>query len=73
MLCTDNRLMSNTSLSKEMGLAVEYYGLDIRDLEKLSINAMKSAFIGYNERIELIYDVLKPRFAQLRETINPNM
>ncbi len=72
MLCTDNRLMSNTSLTKEMGLAVEYYGLGLRDLEKLSINAMKSAFIGYDERIALIYDVLKPAFAKIRETTNPN-
>ncbi len=72
MLCTDNRLMSNTSLTKEMGLAVEYYGLGLRDLEKLSINAMKSAFIGYDERIALIYDVLKPSFAKIRETTNPN-
>jgi len=72
MLCTDNRLMSNTSLNKEMSLAARHYGLEIRDLEKLSINAMKSAFIGYEKRIGLIYDVLKPRYAALRNTTNPN-
>ena len=71
-LNTDNRLMSNTTLSNEMALAVEYYGLTIRDLEKLTINAMKSAFIHYDDRIRLIYDVLKPGFARLREETNPN-
>ncbi len=73
LLCTDNRLMSNTTLAKEMGIAVGHYGLTLRDLEKLTINAMKSAFINYDERIRLIYDVLKPRFAKLRETTDPNI
>ena len=73
LLCTDNRLMSNTSLAKEMGLAVKHYGLNLRDLEKLTINAMKSAFINYDERIRLIYDVLKPRYAKIRETTDPNL
>jgi adenosine deaminase len=72
LLCTDNRLMSNTSLSKEMGLAVKHFNLTLRDLEKLTINAMKSAFVHYDERIRIIYDVLKPGFASLRETTNPN-
>jgi adenosine deaminase len=73
VLCTDNRLMSNTTLAKEMGLAVRHYGLNLRDIEKLTINAMKSAFINYDERIRLIYDVLKPRFAKIRETTDPNI
>jgi adenosine deaminase len=71
LLCTDNRLMSDTSLTKEMLLASEYYGLTLRDLEKLTINAMKSAFIHYNDRIRVIYDVLKPQFAKIREETNP--
>jgi adenosine deaminase len=71
-LCTDNRLMSNTTLSKELALAVEYYNLTLRDLEKLTVNAMKSAFIHYDERVQIIYDILKPGFARLREEIDPN-
>jgi len=70
-LCTDNRLMSNTTLCKEMSLAVKHFNLTLRDLEKLTLNAMKSAFIHYDERIRIIYDVLKPRFARLREQTNP--
>ena len=71
LLCTDNRLMSDTNLVKEMALAVEYFGLTLRDLEKITINAMKSAFIHYDDRIAIIYDVLKPRFAKIRDESNP--
>jgi adenosine deaminase len=67
-LCTDNRLMSDTDLGKEMEIAVKYYGLDIRDLEKLTINAMKSAFLHHDEKIRIIYDVIKRKYGQIRET-----
>jgi adenosine deaminase len=71
LLCTDNRLMSDTTLTKELDLAVKYFGLTLRDIEKLTINAMKSAFVHYDERIKIIYDILKPRFAAMRNEINP--
>ena len=44
-LCSDNRLMSDTNLTKEMTIACEKYNLSFRDLEKITLNAMKSAFI----------------------------
>jgi adenosine deaminase len=69
VLCTDNRLMSNTSLGKEMHLAVTHYNLTLEDLEKIMINAMKSSFIHHDERIKIIYDVLKPGFARVRREI----
>lgn len=72
VLCTDNRLMSDTCLSKEFMIACEHFGLGFRDIEKLTVNAMKSAFVDYNERVRVIYDVLKPRFAKIREETNPN-
>ncbi len=65
-LCVDNRLMSDTTLTKEMEIAVEYYNLTIRDLEKITINAMKSAFLHHQERLEIIYDVIKTRYAEIR-------
>jgi adenosine deaminase len=40
--------------------------LDLADVEKLTINAMKSAFVGYDDRLALIYDAIKPGFARLR-------
>jgi adenosine deaminase len=45
--------------------------LGLRDFERLSINAMKSAFTPYDERVRIIYDVIKPRFARIREESNP--
>jgi adenosine deaminase len=61
-LNTDDRLMSNTTMTKEYKLAHDIFMLSVTDLEKLSINAMKSAFIPYKKRIELIYNVIKPGF-----------
>ena len=69
ILCTDNRLMSNTTLSKEMHLAVTHYNLTLEDLEKITLNAMKSSFIHHDDRIRIIYDVLKPRFTRMRTEI----
>ncbi len=66
-LCTDNRLMSATSLTQELELACTHFNLDLRDLEKLTVNAMKSAFAHHDRRIRIIYDTLKPRFARIRE------
>jgi len=66
MLNTDNRLMSNTTLSHELGLAAETFDLSLQDLEKLTINAMKSAFLPYDQRCRLIYSVLKPGYAKVR-------
>jgi adenosine deaminase len=65
-LCTDNRLMSGTTSSREMDLATKAFGLQLADLEKLTINAMKSAFIGYDDRVELIYGSIKPGYARAR-------
>ena len=66
-LCSDNRLMSDTNLTREMTIACEKYNLSFRDLEKISINAMKSAFIHHDEKIRIIYDVIKKQFADLRK------
>ena len=66
-LNTDNRLMSATTMSKEYAIAVERYGLDLDDLERLTINAMKSSFIHYNDRCNVIFDRIKPGYAALRE------
>jgi len=68
-LNTDNRLMSNTSMTREFEAAAETFGLGIDDFEKLSINAMKSAFLPYDRRIELIYKTLKPGYARVRSEI----
>ena len=62
---TDNRLMSDTSMSLEMARLVEAFGYGWSDLERFTINAMKSAFIHFDERLAIIDDVIKPRYAVL--------
>lgn len=67
-LNTDNRLMSDTSLTKEFKAAANTFGLSLDDFERLTINAMKSAFLPYNQRCDFIYKVLKPGYAKARES-----
>jgi adenosine deaminase len=67
-LNTDDRLMSDTTMTKELTLAHRAFKLSVDDLEKLAINAMKSAFLPYKRRIQLIYDVIKPGYAKVRTT-----
>ena len=69
MLNTDGRLMSNLSLTDEYQTAAEIFDLELEDLEKLTINAMKSAFMPYKQRIAIIYDVLKPGFAKAKRKL----
>ena len=66
-LNTDNRLMSKTTLSQEYSLAAETFGLDLDDLETLSINGMKSAFAHYDVRCKLIFEQVKAGFAAVRK------
>ena len=60
--------MSDTSMTKEFEAATNTFGLTLDDFEKLTINAMKSAFIPYHQRIRLIYDVIKPGYASARQS-----
>jgi adenosine deaminase len=62
---TDNRLMSGTSMSREMTLLSEAFGYGLPELQWFTVNAMKSAFIPFNERLALIDDVIKPGYAAL--------
>src|SRR5438067_2406758 len=63
---TDNRLMSNVTLSDEFQRLSRIAALTLADIERLSINAMKSAFVGYDERVAIIYARIKPGYARLR-------
>ncbi len=63
---TDNRLMSRTSLSREFALLTEAFGYGWAEMEWLTVNAMKSAFIPYDERYRLITETIKPWYAAQR-------
>ncbi len=64
-LNTDNRLMSGTSMSREAALLSLEAGWTLEDLRWVTINAMKSAFIPFDERLALIDDIIKPGYAAL--------
>ena len=65
-LNTDNRLMSDTSMTREMAQLEEAFGWDLDDFEWITVNAMKSAFASFPERLRLINGVIKPRYSMLR-------
>ncbi len=62
---TDNRLMSDTDMSREMLKLSETFGYGWSDLERFTINAMKSAFIPFPDRLRIIDEVIKPGYAIL--------
>ncbi|MFJ5774103.1 adenosine deaminase [Streptomyces sp. NPDC093094] len=62
-LNTDNRLVSGTTMTREMSLLVEQAGWSVEDLRTVTVNAVKSAFIPFDERKALIEDVVLPGYA----------
>jgi len=62
---TDNRLMSGTSMTREMWLLSQAFGYTLKDLQWFTVNAMKSAFLPFDGRLELINNVIKPQYAAL--------
>jgi adenosine deaminase len=63
---TDNRLMSGVSMSSEFKALDEAFGIGLSEMEWLTINALKSSFIPFDERLYLISEVVKPGYAHLR-------
>ena len=63
---TDNRLMSSTSPSAEMVKLVDDLGFGWDELQRLTTNAARSAFLPYDERVELIERVILPGYSALR-------
>lgn len=62
---TDNRLMSGTSMSRELSLLSAAFGWGVPELAWVTVNALKSAFIPYDQRLALIENVVKPAYATL--------
>jgi adenosine deaminase len=63
---TDNRLMSGTSMSAEFEHLVKTFHYTLDDMQWFTVNAMKSAFIPFDERLAMINDVIKPGYAELK-------
>ena len=68
-LNTDNRLMSDTTMTREFEAAQDTFGLSLENFEKITINAMKSAFLPYGQRCDFIYSVIKPGYAKVRSSL----
>jgi adenosine deaminase len=66
---TDDRLMSDTNMTKEFLTAIQYFNLNLEDVEKITINSMKSAFIPYKERLNYIYKIIKPGFQKMKDNL----
>lgn len=66
---TDNRLMSGVTLSEELQRLVSTFGYGVDDLEWLTINAMKSAFWPFEQRLRIINEQIKPGYAALRASV----
>jgi adenosine deaminase len=63
---TDNRLMSDVKLSDEFAKLREAFGYTLHDMEWLTVNAMKSSFWPFEQRLRIINEVIKPGYAKLR-------
>jgi adenosine deaminase len=68
-LNTDDRLMSGTTMTNECMLATDYFNVSLDDIEKLTINAMKSAFLHHQTRLDYIYNIIKPGYQKMREKL----
>ena len=67
---TDNRLMSDTSMSREFSQLAEAFDWGLDDFEWLTVNALKSAFIPFTERLRIINGVVKPGYELLRTELD---
>src|SRR4029079_1346944 len=56
----DTWLMSGTSMTHEMAALVEAFGYGLDDLQWFTVNAMKSAFLRFDERLRIINAAMKP-------------
>ena len=63
---TDNRLMSGVSLSSEFAALDQAFAIGLSEMEWLTLNALKSAFAPFDERLRLINEVVKPGYARLQ-------
>lgn len=69
-ICTDNRTVSNTTVTNEIMLAVKHLGLDLHDLKSIIIYGFKRSFMpgsylekrAYVRQIIDYYDTIEARY-----------
>jgi adenosine deaminase len=62
---TDNRLMSGVTLTSEFSALVQAFGLDLAEMQWLTLNGIKSAFCPFDQRLRIINEQIKPGYARL--------
>jgi adenosine deaminase len=62
---TDNRLMSGVTMTSEFDALSRVFDFGLDEMQWLTLNAMKSAFAPFDERLRLINGVIKPGYARL--------
>ncbi len=56
-LSTDNRLMSGTTLSREIAVMSEVFGYSVDDVLDFQLNAAEAAFLPVDERAQLVAQI----------------
>jgi adenosine deaminase len=62
---TDNRLMSGVTMTSEFETLSRVFDFGLDEMQWLTLNAMKSSFAPFDERLRLINGVIKPGYARL--------
>jgi len=57
--------MSGVTLSSEFAELVRAFGLDLAEMQWLTLNGMKSAFCSFDQRLRIINEQIKPGYARL--------
>jgi len=64
---TDNRLMSNTTVTKELSLAVKHLNFTLEEIKDLIIFGFKSTFLPYGDKVKLLHQAIN----ELKQLIDP--
>lgn len=62
---TDNRLMSGVTMTSEFAALVDTFDYSLADMQWLTLNAIKSAFWPFEDRLRIINEVIKPGYESL--------
>ncbi len=52
-ICTDNRLITDTTMTDELYLLVEHYNFDVEDIRNVTLDGFKSAFMPFRKKREV--------------------
>jgi adenosine deaminase len=56
---TDNRLMTDTTVSKELFLCHQHYGWPLETIKEIIVSGFKSAFMPYREKADLLAEIVR--------------